>query len=239
MIETMQVFENQTFEDFDDRNSAALFSGIEFRRCHFDGCFISITHNPELRSTLRNVRLLDCMANGGSLGKAIVEDALIENLKTPGLFQIFGAVFKHVVLRGQLNRLMISNEPLPRSDVNPPYQYENVEAFRDANAEYYRHVDWALDISRAEFKELDIRGVPGQLIRRDPKTQILIMRQRALEGTWRELPFRDSLTPFSIDFMLKQELPDTVIIAPKRHRKFPLYLHDLQLLREAGIAEPD
>jgi hypothetical protein len=39
--------------------------------------------------------------------------------------------------------------------------------------------------------------------------------------------------------MLQQELPDTVLIAPKRHRKFPLYLEDLQLLREAGLAEPD
>jgi hypothetical protein len=34
-------------------------------------------------------------------------------------------------------------------------------------------------------------------------------------------------------------MADLVLIAPKRHRKFPLYLEDLKLLREAGVAEPD
>jgi hypothetical protein len=239
MIKNMRVFENQTFTFFRDRDSAALFSGVEFRRCQFEDCVVSITHDPILRSTIRNMSLIECIENGASIGNAIAEDVIIENLKAPGLFQTFGAAFKHVMLRGRIDRLMISNEVLPRSDVNLPYQYENVEAFREANAEYYRHVDWALDISQAEFKELDIRGVPGRLIRRDPETQILVTRQRVLQDDWRALPFRDSMTPFSLDFMLKQEMHDRVLIAPKRHRKFPIYLEDLQLLREAGVAEPD
>jgi hypothetical protein len=239
MISTMRVFENQTFKDFDDRDSAAVFSDLEFLRCHFDYCSISITHDPKRRSTVRNVRLLNCTAANPYIDRAIIEDALTENAKWPGLFQTFGTVFKHVILRGKFGRLMISNDVLPRSDVNPPFEYENVEAFREANAAYYRNVDWALDISQGEFKELDIRGVPGRLIRRDPETQILVTRQRVLQDDWRDLPFQDSLTPFSLDFMLKQELPDTVLIAPKRHRKFPLYLADLQMLRDAGVAEPD
>jgi hypothetical protein len=235
----MQVFENQTFHDFVDHDSAAIFSDIEFRRCCFNHCSISVTHDPKRRTTVRNVQLYNCIANGPFIDAAVLEDILVENLKTPGMFQIFGAAFKHVVLRGRVDRLMINNEPLPRSDVNPPYQYENVDAFRIANAEHYRHVDWALDISQAEFKEMDIRGVPGRLILRDPETQILVTRQRVLEGAWRDLSFKDDLTPFTLDFMLKQELPDYVLIAPKRHRKFPLYSADIQLLREAGIAEPD
>jgi hypothetical protein len=239
MIATMQVFENQTFDGFIDHDSAAMFGDLEFRRCRFDGCLVSITHSPKQRATVRNLRLTDCTANGGSIGKAIIEDALIENLKTPGLFQTFGAVFKHVVLRGRFNDLMICDYVLPRSDVNPPYQYENVEAFREANAAYYANVDWALDISQGEFRDLDIRGIPGKLIRRDPETQILVTRQRVLQEDWRELPFRDEDTRFSLDFILRMELPDRVLIAPKRHRKFPLYLSDLQLLREAGVAEPD
>ena len=39
--------------------------------------------------------------------------------------------------------------------------------------------------------------------------------------------------------MLEEGWPDMVTVAPKRHRKFHSYLHDLQLLRKAGIAEPD
>ena len=239
MIKTMRLFENQTFEDFDDRDSTAVFSDIEFRRCCFDGCAISITHDPKRRSTVRNVQLLNCISSGGVIDRAIIEDVLVENLKTPGLFQTFGTLFKHVVLRGKFDRLMISNNVLPRGDVNLPYQYENVKAFHAANAEYYANVDWALDISQGEFKDLDIRGIPGRLIRRDAETQVLVTRQRVLEAEWRDLPFKDSLTAFSLDFMLKQEMADLVLIAPKRHRKFPLYLADLQLLREVGVAEPD
>jgi hypothetical protein len=239
MISAMQVFGNETFKDFTDRDTAAVYSNIEFRRCHFDHCSLSITHDPERRSTIRNMRLLNCTADDPYVDRAIIEDSIIANLKWAGLFQTFGAVFKHVELRGRFDRLMISNDVLPRGDVNPPYQYENVELFRTANAQYYRHVDWALDISQGEFKELDIRGVPGRLVRRDPETQVLVTRQRVLEEDWRELPFRDSDTLFSLDFMLRLELPDRILVAPKRHRKFPLYLEDLQLLREAGIAEPD
>ncbi len=239
VINAMHVFENKRFEDFDDRDSAIVFSDLEFQRCCFDGCCISVTHNPKLRSTVRGMRLLNCTASGSSIGKAIVEDVLVENLKTPGMFQIFGAVFKHVVLRGKFDRLMINNEPLPRGDMNPPYDYDNVLAFREANDDYYHRVDWALDISHGEFKELDIRGVPGHLIRRDPETQILVTLQRVMEGDWRNLPFRDDLTPFTLDFMLNQGLTDYVLVAPKRHRKFPIYLEDLQLLRDAGVAEPD
>jgi hypothetical protein len=236
---TVQVFQNQKFHRFVDYDSGTVFSDLEFRNCEFRGCLVGVTKNPELRTTIRNVSLINCSDNGSSIGNAIVEDVLVENFKAPGLFQTFGAVFKHVILRGSFDRLMICNYELPDSSVNPPYQYEIVDAFREANAEYYRNVDWALDISEARVKELDIRGVPGHLIRRDPETQVLVTRQHVLDEAWRELPFKDSLTPFSLDFMLKEEMPDLVLIAPKRHRKFPLYLEDLQLLREAGIAEPD
>jgi hypothetical protein len=236
----MQVFENQTFDDFDDRDSAAIFSDIEFHRCCFDGCLFSITRKPNLRTTVRNVSLIDCTLNGGSIGTAIVEDVLVDGLRIAGLFQTFGAVFKHVTLCGRIGNFMINSDVLPDLFVNREYQHEDVDLFREVNAEYYRHVDWALDISRAEFiKEVDIRGIPSRLIRRDPETQIVVTRERVLGGGWSELDFRERLTSFSLNFMLNEGWPDMVMIAPKRHRKFPFYLHDLQLLREAGIAEPD
>ena len=237
---TMQRFENQTFCDFDDRDSAAVFSDIEFYQCRFDGCLISITRNPNLRTTVRNVSLTNCALNGGSIGTAIIEDVVVNDLRISGLCQIFGAVFKHVTLCGRIGNFMANNDVLPDLFVNREYQHEDVELFREVNTAYYRHVDWAIDISQAEFaKEVDIRGVPGRLIRRDPETQILVMRERVLDSDWRDLPFKERLTPFSLDFMLKQELSDYVLVAPKRHRKFPLYLEDLRLLREAGIAESD
>jgi hypothetical protein len=234
-----RIFENQTFNFFRDRESRATFSDIEFHRCHFEDCAVSLTHNPEYRSTIRNVKVCDCSENSASVDTAIIEEVLVDSLKTSGLFQVFGAVFKHVVLRGKLGRMMINNDVLPRGDVNIPYQYDNVNVFREANSKFYHDVDWALDISEAEFQELDIRGVPGRLIRRDPETQVLVTRQRILQGDWLGLPFKERLTPFCLDFMLKQEIPDLVLVAPKRHRNFRRLLEDLQLLRDAGVVEPD
>jgi len=239
MNSTMQIFENQTLTGFRARNSALTFSDIQFRRCHLEDCAVSVTENPNLRTTIRNVLLVDCSENGCSIGNAIVEDVLVENLKSPGLFQSFGAAFNRVVLRGRIDRLMITNDVLPSVLMDERDRLREIDAFRLANAEYYRHVDWALDISRAEFKELDIRGIPSRLIRRDSETQIVVSRERVVEGDWRELDFRESLTSFSLNFMIEEGWPDMVMVAPKRHRKFPFYLHDLQLLREAGIAEPD
>jgi len=236
----MKIFQNQKFHRFMDYDSGAFFSNLEFRNCDFQGCLVGITKNPKLRTTIQSVSLLDCTENGGSIGNVIVEDVLIENLKAPGLFQTFGAVFKHVTLRGKFDRLMICNYELPDSSVNPAYEFERVDAFREANAEYYAHVDWALDISQAEFKSFELRGVPTNLVRRDPETQIVVTRQKALEGKWRELEFKDSLWPTALDmFLHREDEPSYILVAPKRHRKFPIYLEDLQLLRDAGVAEPD
>jgi hypothetical protein len=112
-------------------------------------------------------------------------------------------------------------------------------AFDEANAEYYRHVDWALDISEGEFKDLELRGVPARLIRRDPETQVLITRKVALQGPWRDLDFRSNVTPACISLFLGRDEPDYVLVAPKRSRRFRDCVADIELLRKAGIAEPD
>ncbi|MEX2316722.1 MAG: hypothetical protein WD669_06195 [Pirellulales bacterium] len=235
----VRVFKDEKFHRFVDYDSGAVISDLTFRDCEFQGCLVGITKNPQRRTKIRNVSLINCSDNGSSIGNAIVEDVLVENFKAPGLFQTFGAVFKHVILRGRFDRLMICNYELPDSMVNPPYQYEIVDAFREANAEYYQNVDWALDISEADFKSFELRGVPTHLVRRDPDTQIVVTRAKALKGEWKELEFEDTLFATSIEMFLQRGEPSYVLIAPKRHRKFLLYLHDLQLLREAGIAEPD
>ena len=135
--------------------------------------------------------------------------------------------------------MKIRNDILPDLSLNRPYQYQCVDLFRAANAEYYRHVDWALDISQGEFKELDIRDVPVRLIRRDPETQFIVKREVALRGHWRNLDFRETLWRTWISEFLEHEEQDVVLVAPKRHPKFRSYLADLQLLRRAGVAEPD
>lgn len=231
----MRVFENQTFDSLDDRDSGAVFSDMEFRKCYFESCGLSITLQPSRRSTVRNVQLLDCSQRGCSIYGALFENVLIDGLKTNGqLLQVWGAAFNHVVLRGKIDRLMISSIAFP--GVATP---EQQQAFDDANTDFCRRVDWALDISHGEFKELDIRGLPTHLIRRDVETQVVVTRKKALQGQWKELELSETLWRTWINDFLQTEEPSTVLAAPKRDAKFRNYLADLRLLREAGVAEPD
>jgi hypothetical protein len=230
----MQVFEKQQFERFYDQDSGRTFSGIEFRKCSFLSSVISITRDPTLRSTVRDVKLLQCEQRGCALKGAVVEDVLVDGFKTNGLFQTWGAVFKHVTLRGKIERVMISPSVAPSVATQ-----KQQRAFDEANAAYYATVDWALDISEAEFHEIDIRRVPARLIRRDTKTQVVVTRERAMEGRWRTLDLSKTDWATWIDLFLKDGDPDLVLAAPKRDRRYRDLLDGLTALRDAGVAEPD
>lgn len=233
----MLRFENQTFKGIYDRDSTKVFCDAEFFRCCFQSSALSIPikFDPKLRSTIRNVRLINCEQRGCSLACAVVQDVVIDGLKTNGLFQTWGAVFHHVSLRGKIERVMISPPVAPGRATA-----EQQRTFDAANEEFYSSVDWALDISQAEFAECDLRGgIPARLIRRDPETQMVITRARALNGEWRKLDLSKTYWSVSIENLLKDGHQDRVLVAPKRSKEFKTLLGGLQLLREAGVAEPD
>lgn len=92
------------------------------------------------------------------------------------------------------------------------------------------------------MEEVDIRGVPARLIRRDPETQAVVTRERALGGGWRDLGVSALYWGEYIEYILECGDPDVVLVAPKAMAGKWMYrnlLEGLRLLREAGIAEPD
>jgi hypothetical protein len=161
---------------------------------------------------------------------------LVNGLQTKGLggglFQTWGAVFKHVVLTGKIRRVMLSAAVAPGRATADQQQ-----AFDDANAAYYSTVDWSLDISKGEFEECEIQCVPARLIRRDPETQVVIKRAKAAQGEWRKLDLSKTHWHVSLDFFLKRGDADVVLVAPKRNKKFRDLLNGLKMLRDAGVAE--
>ncbi len=232
-----RMFEDQTFERFYEDGRAAVYSDFVFRRCTFRSCDISITRDPALRTTVRNVHLIDCIRKRDPAGFscAIVEDCLVENLKIEELLQTWGAVFKHVTIKGGIGRMMLSNRLCPTSTTTDAMQ----RAFEEANAVYYASVDWALDISKGEFEELSLRGIPARLIRRHPETQVVVTRQRAMRGEWRRLDLDRTYWQVAIELMLERGDEDVVLVAPKQSKNFKDLLRGLQLLRETGVADPD
>lgn len=229
-----KILEDQAFYDFYDRDSAGVFEDLEFRRCVFVSSRISMTRNPSLRSTVRNIKIVNCEQRGCALEAAILEDVLVDGLKTNGVLRCWAAGFKHAVLRGKIGRILISSA-VATGTATPEQQ----RAFDEANAAYYKSVDWALDISEAEFEECDIRRVPAHLIRRDPETQVVVKREKAMLGKWRELDLSKAYWAGWLDLFLKDGDSDIVLVAPKRHKKFRQLLDGLKLLRDAGVAELD
>ena len=148
---------------------------------------------------------------------------------------------KHLELRSTkssfgFDRLMIADDYLPPVLLPEDRRRSEISLFRDANLEFYQNVQWALDISEAEFKELSIRGIPASLIRRDPETQVVVTRERALNCDWSNLSLNENLWPTTIDLFLRGEDSDVILIAPKRHPKFRRYLEDIHILQKEGIA---
>ncbi len=228
----MKSFEKVTIGGATDWDSGSVFADFEFRRCEFDGCEISLGSRPDLRSTIRNCHLQRCTVRQNcSINTAIVEDCVVDGLETRGPVDVHGAVFKHVVLKGKIGRLILA----------PPYglSESNPSPFLAANAEYYRGVDWALDLTQCEARELQLSGVPGRLIRRDPTTQILVTRERALAVDWRSLPLGGSPYAVSLNHLTRYGDDSRVLIAPHRDRSFQACIQAQKVLRDAGVAEPD
>lgn len=117
--------------------------------------------------------------------------------------------------------------------------------FDDFRKSFYSSVDWALDISNARFKEFDMLGVPAGLVKRDPESQIVITRERALEvavpGWESRLHPSNKLWPFMVRLFLRDGDADTVFVAPlgAHKAKRDQLLKGLKELRDIGLAEPD
>jgi len=229
-----RIIEGREFRSLHDRNSGRTFANLEFRYCRFINSWLSTTNNPKRRSTVREVKLTGCEEIGCVVDTAIIEDVIVDGLKTHGLLQTWGAVFKHVTLKGYIGRIMISPS-VATGTAKPKVQ----QAFDEANATYYATVDWALDISEARFLECDIRSVPAKLIIRDPETQVVVTREKALEGKWRKLDLSRTYWTTAIEYLLDFGLTDLVLIAPKRGSKYRELLDGLKMLRDVGVAEPD
>jgi hypothetical protein len=188
-----RFFEGQEFRHFADRNSGHTFSDLLFRNCTFINSMLSVTTNPRRRSTIRNLTLINSKVISCEVDCAIVEDVLVEEMHSGGFVCLWGAVLKHVTLRGYIDYLKIS--PFIDGLAKPKQQ----RPFDKANARYCVGVDWALDIREAEFGDVDLCGVPGRLVRRDPETQVLVTRHQAEAGHWRQLDLSKTFWPETLE----------------------------------------
>jgi hypothetical protein len=169
---------------------------------------------------------------GGGLRGVYLRDVLAEDVKFNSFSHILGCVFEHVTLRGRINRLLINSKFLHSS---------NAEAFEQSAKLEYQAIDWALDISELDCPDLDIRGIPARLIRRDPAVHSVVTYDTAYRLSLDEISqsiegFRNSAHYFAISGLLDNKWEDVVLVAARRGKRAQEQQDMLAALREAGLA---
>lgn len=229
----MKVIEDTTIEDVIEHDGQQ-FVDLEFNRCTFRGAALiarqlSLT-DPSRRATIRNVQLNDCISHSASLDGAIVEDVRIHNLKRVHMPLFLRAnAYKHVKLSGKIAAVEIRGKIGVFDDSHD-------DLWDSANRAYYHSVDWAIDISDARFASFSISGVPTCLVKRDLEITAVVTRERALEGTWRELAYNSGLFSVVISALIEEGYDDTLLIACRGSSRFKDQLEDLDMLRKERVA---
>ena len=210
---------------------------MHFEGCMFESCALSRTKDVYRRSTVRNVSIKNCAANGCGVGPAIFDNVEIDGLATNDLLIVWAASFKHVKFSGDIGKLKINSWAhfVDRTE-------ETQGPFSQARETFYRSIDWALDISEARFKGFDATGIPARLVRRDPETQAVVTRERvAAEDGHRIARAHDNPWLPWVRGALSDGSSDGVLVTPlgAPMKKRDEFLHALKQLRTLGIAEPD
>lgn len=232
----MQRFEKQEIHGYNDPDRIMAVADLEFVKCKITGSGFGYRHSPDFsqRSSAKNIRLVGCHVRKCLIGPALLEDIHIENLNSDVTI-VWGAVFRHVTIKGRCDNLMIHGA------ADSGMFHGDLVRYLDLCDVFYAGVDWALDIREAEFEDFWIRtrGIPSHLVRRDPETQAVIRREKAISGKWREMGLC-GLTQIMFKEFIRDELDSFILVAPKRGKQdFKEVMADISRLRDAGIAELD
>lgn len=232
----MKIVENETLHVKTYKEGPRTLGGYDFRDCYFDGCVIGPPKSPEQRWTLRDVSLTDCKQFGCFLFGPILEEITVQSLGKRGTFPLFlwGVVMRHVTLSGKITAYKLNAAP----DYKPS---SHVQIWLEANADFYQSVDWALDISKAQFTSgPEFHFIPGSLVRRDPATQVLVRRDNVETVDIDSLPWNGSCMNIGLRWFLDNSpYDDVVLAAPTKAKYFASDMAALDMLRARGIAEKD
>lgn len=228
----MQVIQGRSFSDLHDLGTGS-FSDLDLYKCDFSSCSLSMrAARPDLRSRVTDVTIRKCRASGCFIGTAIVERVLIEDLKTGRALTIAGTAFSQVTLRGRIGRTMI--EPYLKLVRRPPTAADLYIVAE--NERFYTSIDWAMDISEAQFDDLSVEGIPASRIRIDPETQVILRRPFLLAINWSDL----GLPPLAseiVKIFLRDGLEERLWVAPRFHRKlYEESISAIKILRTAGLS---
>ncbi len=104
----MIEYRQEKFDSLFDRGDSLSLSGMHFDQCVFSNCALSLTKDFGARSTVRNVVIERCSADGCDIGPADFEDVTVDGLATSDRLIVWGATFNRVTLRGDIGKIKVN-----------------------------------------------------------------------------------------------------------------------------------
>lgn len=149
---------------------------VEFNNCTFSGAAIGKkVRHPQDRLVVKNITARNCTADSVVIGPLLFENLHVENLRTTDRLWLPGCAFKECVFRGRIGEVV----QFPEVDPVEPLDEATNARFWTHNEQVWAEAEYALDISEAEFDDVDFQGIPGEAIRISSRNQICVDFQRA------------------------------------------------------------
>jgi uncharacterized protein YjbI with pentapeptide repeats len=221
------LIEKQVFLNAKSVGSHRTFADVDLVRCEFTGSNLSQFDDTSMNLIVRDVTASRCVAKRSSLSGVRLDNVLVDGLRSSGGVKLYGCTFRHVTLRGRIGSLMVVPPKFSMSQ-------DRRDALTASIVRYYQDVDWALDISEAEFESIDLYYVPGDLVKRDPETQYLLRRESFADVDLSELPVRARI---AVGRFESTPFDSIVTVAPTRSKTFHETKSALDELRVNGLAE--
>ncbi len=173
---TMQKIEGATLQMAHDKGQSH-FQNLHLHDCTFDNCSLSMVKIPARMSRVQHVRLSGCRAVNAMIMPCVFEDVVVQDLSTNPILLVWASFFRRVTLVGKIGKINLNLAPEAFCQDGP-----RLAQFAAARAAFYANTDWALDISEAKLLGLRCEGVPLHLIKRDPRTQVILDKRGRYPG---------------------------------------------------------
>lgn len=147
------------------------------RDAHLVQCsFVNCANDPDPRPLVERVILERTALKTKGLYSVVCREVKVDTCKNTALFTLNNGLYDRVELVGDFGDWMFRSAPHLLSDEAKKYE-----------AGFYRDVEWALDIRKARFKSLTLRGVPVEKVRRDPERHVALRKDRLLaDRAWEQ-----------------------------------------------------
>lgn len=182
-----------------------------FDSCIFDNCYIGKDSNIDNLECIKSVQFNNCKFIHTYICTCLLEGVVFENVSFMDYGRFMSTLFNRVIFKGKFNSFSIQRLAL-LGDKNAKQQML-INNYRE---NFYKNIDWAIDISQAKLSEFYCDSIPTNLIIRDPDTQFVISKNNFNDLDLLDVSFRKNfkyLTSILEDF-LNGEQNEMIIAVP-------------------------